>query len=83
MTVDDLLKEFVFQDPIKSVSFGNSNPVCHAFDSKARDGHDLLIGLNSGDGNSFLQFLVANAFLIVAFTRGNKLLHLLCSTYVL
>ncbi|KAK9048041.1 hypothetical protein SSX86_032996, partial [Deinandra increscens subsp. villosa] len=37
------------KDPIKSISFGNSNPVCHAFDSKAKDGHDLLIGLNSGD----------------------------------
>ncbi|KAI3787935.1 hypothetical protein L2E82_00456 [Cichorium intybus] len=37
------------QDPIKSITFGNSNPVCHAFDSKAKDGHDLLIGLNSGD----------------------------------
>ncbi|KAJ0817483.1 putative transcription factor WD40-like family [Helianthus annuus] len=37
------------KDPIKSISFGNSNPICHAFDSKAKDGHDLLIGLNSGD----------------------------------
>nr|XP_043609336.1 probable catabolite repression protein creC [Erigeron canadensis] len=37
------------KDPIKSVSFGNSNPICHAFDSKAKDGHDFLIGLNSGD----------------------------------
>ncbi|KAJ0623650.1 putative transcription factor WD40-like family [Helianthus annuus] len=37
------------KDPIKSISFGNSNPVCHAFDSKAKDGHDFLIGLNTGD----------------------------------
>ncbi|KVI00203.1 WD40 repeat-containing protein [Cynara cardunculus var. scolymus] len=37
------------KDPIKSISFGNSNPICHAFDSKAKDGHDFLIGLNSGD----------------------------------
>ncbi|KAI7733089.1 hypothetical protein M8C21_033494 [Ambrosia artemisiifolia] len=37
------------KDPIKSISFGNSNPVCHAFDSKAKDGHDLVIGLNTGD----------------------------------
>ncbi|KAI7749425.1 hypothetical protein M8C21_000245, partial [Ambrosia artemisiifolia] len=37
------------KDPVKSISFGNSNPICHAFDSKAKDGHDLLIGLNSGD----------------------------------
>ncbi|GAB2223236.1 hypothetical protein Droror1_Dr00017374 [Drosera rotundifolia] len=37
------------KDPIKSIHFGNSNPVCHAFDPDAKDGHDLLIGLNSGD----------------------------------
>ncbi|XP_058105228.1 uncharacterized protein LOC131248790 isoform X3 [Magnolia sinica] len=37
------------KDPIKAVHFSNSNPVCHAFDPEAKDGHDLLIGLNSGD----------------------------------
>ncbi|XP_021831103.1 WD repeat-containing protein 20-like isoform X2 [Prunus avium] len=37
------------KDPIKSLHFSNSNPVCHAFDSEAKDGHDLLIGLSSGD----------------------------------
>ncbi|KAE9585457.1 putative transcription factor WD40-like family [Lupinus albus] len=37
------------KDPIKSINFGNSNPVCHAFDQDAKDGHDLLIGLSSGD----------------------------------
>ncbi|KAL8204715.1 hypothetical protein R6Q57_010338 [Mikania cordata] len=37
------------KDPIKSISFGNSNPICHAFDSEAKDGHDFLIGLNTGD----------------------------------
>ncbi|MQL72777.1 hypothetical protein Taro_005109 [Colocasia esculenta] len=37
------------KDPIKSIHFSNSNPVCHAFDPEANDGHDLLIGLNSGD----------------------------------
>uniref|UniRef100_A0A5B7AQK9 Uncharacterized protein n=1 Tax=Davidia involucrata TaxID=16924 RepID=A0A5B7AQK9_DAVIN len=37
------------KDPIKSIHFSNSNPICHAFDSEAKDGHDLLIGLNSGD----------------------------------
>ncbi|CAA0830468.1 Transducin/WD40 repeat-like superfamily protein [Striga hermonthica] len=37
------------KDPIKSVHFSNSNPVCHAYDPDAKDGHDLLIGLNSGD----------------------------------
>lgn len=42
------------QDPIKSIHFSNSNPVCHAFDQDAKDGHDLIIGLNSGDGTNFL-----------------------------
>ncbi|KAG5584380.1 hypothetical protein H5410_044814 [Solanum commersonii] len=37
------------KDPIKSIHFSNSNPVCHAFDPDAKEGHDLLIGLNSGD----------------------------------
>ncbi|KAK9290504.1 hypothetical protein L1049_008674 [Liquidambar formosana] len=40
------------KDPIKALHFGNSNPVCHAFDPDAKDGHDLLIGLNSGDAYS-------------------------------
>ncbi|CAN8268119.1 unnamed protein product [Cochlearia groenlandica] len=37
------------KDPVKSIHFSNSNPMCHAFDVDAKDGHDLLIGLNSGD----------------------------------
>ncbi|XP_040992851.1 dystrophia myotonica WD repeat-containing protein-like [Juglans microcarpa x Juglans regia] len=37
------------KDPIKSIHFSNSNPICHAFDPEAKDGHDLLIGLYSGD----------------------------------
>ncbi|XP_074275949.1 putative catabolite repression protein creC isoform X2 [Silene latifolia] len=37
------------KDPVKSIHFGNSNPLCHAFDPDAKDGHDLLIGLTSGD----------------------------------
>ncbi|KAL8149876.1 hypothetical protein AgCh_006768 [Apium graveolens] len=37
------------KDPIKSIHFSNSNPVCHAFDEDSKDGHDLLIGLASGD----------------------------------
>ncbi|KAL4605398.1 hypothetical protein ACB092_09G025500 [Castanea dentata] len=37
------------KDPIKSIHFSNSNPVCHAFDQDAKDGHDLIIGLISGD----------------------------------
>nr|POE75673.1 hypothetical protein CFP56_78221 [Quercus suber] len=37
------------KDPIKSLHFSTSNPICHSFDPEAKDGHDLLIGLNSGD----------------------------------
>ncbi|XP_042462005.1 probable catabolite repression protein creC [Zingiber officinale] len=37
------------KDPIKAIHFSNSNPVCHAFDSEVKDGHDLIIGLHSGD----------------------------------
>ncbi|KAI3983376.1 hypothetical protein MKX01_013443 [Papaver californicum] len=37
------------KDPIKSIHFSNLNPICHAFDPEAKDGHDLIIGLNSGD----------------------------------
>ncbi|KAJ7532250.1 hypothetical protein O6H91_14G079700 [Diphasiastrum complanatum] len=37
------------KDPIKSIHFTSSNPVSLAFDSEAKDGHDLLIGLSSGD----------------------------------
>ncbi|KAJ6913814.1 hypothetical protein NC651_016149 [Populus alba x Populus x berolinensis] len=37
------------KDPIKSIHFSNSNPVCHAFDQDAKDGHDFLVGLSSGD----------------------------------
>jgi len=40
----------VLQDPIKAIHFSNSNPICHAFDADVKDGHDLLIGLQSGDG---------------------------------
>ncbi|CAM8928952.1 unnamed protein product [Rhodiola kirilowii] len=36
------------KDPIKVIHFSN-NPICHAFDGDAKDGHDLLIGLQSGD----------------------------------
>ncbi|KAL6534192.1 hypothetical protein OROHE_013117 [Orobanche hederae] len=37
------------KDPIKSIHFSNSNPICHAYDPDAKDGHDLLVGLNTGD----------------------------------
>nr|KYP74084.1 Catabolite repression protein creC [Cajanus cajan] len=37
------------KDPIKSIHFSNSNPTCHAFDQDSKDGHDLLIGMNTGD----------------------------------
>ncbi|MQL97495.1 hypothetical protein Taro_030183 [Colocasia esculenta] len=37
------------KDPIKCIHFSSSNPLCHAFDGEARDVHDLLIGMSSGD----------------------------------
>lgn len=37
------------KDPIKAILFSNGHPVCHAFDSEAKDGHDLLVGMSSGD----------------------------------
>ncbi|WVZ57770.1 hypothetical protein U9M48_008113 [Paspalum notatum var. saurae] len=37
------------KDPIKSIHFSSSNPLCHAFDPEAKDGHDLLVGVFSGD----------------------------------
>ena len=40
----------IFQDPIKAILFNSVIPVCHAFDPEAKDGHDLLIGMNTGDG---------------------------------
>ena len=53
--IDFSVRSFLYvclsmQDPIKSINFSNSNPFCHAFDPDAKDGHDLIIGLNSGDG---------------------------------
>ena len=40
----------LFQEPIKAILFSSGIPVCHAFDSEAKDGHDLLIGMSTGDG---------------------------------
>lgn len=37
------------KDPVKSIHFSNSNPLCHAFDSEAKEGHDLIVGVWSGD----------------------------------
>ncbi|CAN6335689.1 unnamed protein product [Urochloa humidicola] len=37
------------KDPIKSIHFSNSNPLCHAFDPEAKEGHDMIIGMGSGD----------------------------------
>ncbi|KAK4783881.1 hypothetical protein SAY86_018249 [Trapa natans] len=37
------------KDPIKAIYFNNVYPVCHAFDPDTKDGHDLLIGLSTGD----------------------------------
>ena len=54
--IDDISFSFFTQDPIKSLHFSTSNPICHSFDPEAKDGHDLLIGLNSGDGRCFFFF---------------------------
>ncbi|KAI4374266.1 hypothetical protein MLD38_012278 [Melastoma candidum] len=37
------------KEPMKAIYFNNVYPVCHAFDHDAKDGHDLLIGLSTGD----------------------------------
>ncbi|TVU51222.1 hypothetical protein EJB05_02632 [Eragrostis curvula] len=37
------------KDPIKSMHFSNSNPLCHAFDPETKEGHDLIVGMGSGD----------------------------------
>ncbi|KAH7426915.1 hypothetical protein KP509_10G021700 [Ceratopteris richardii] len=37
------------KDPIKAIIFSNGYPICHAFDSESKDGHDLLVGMSSGD----------------------------------
>ena len=37
--------------------------MCHAFDQDAKDGHDLLIGLSSGDGKILTQGWIAFLFL--------------------
>jgi hypothetical protein len=47
-----LITCYLHQDPIKSIHFSSSNPLCHAFDPEAKDGHDLLVGVFSGDGMS-------------------------------
>ena len=59
----DRIKVFV-QDPIKSIQFSTSNPVSHAFDPDAKDGHDLLIGLNCGDG-----ILFSVVFYLIRFSK--------------
>ena len=52
---------YSMQDPIKNINFSNSNPVCHAFDPDAKDGHDLLIAFVTGDGKIFLYFKIWNS----------------------
>lgn len=45
-----LISFLLKQEPIKYIPIGNANAVCHAFDSDAKDGHDLVIGVSTGDG---------------------------------
>nr|CAB3459518.1 unnamed protein product [Digitaria exilis] len=53
------------KDPLKSIHFSNSNPLCHAFDPEAKEGHDLIIGMGSGDDCIFVYmhvpcFIISN-----------------------
>lgn len=41
------------KEPVKGIFFNNAPPLCHAF-REGGMGHDLLIGLASGDGESRL-----------------------------
>ncbi|KAH0452013.1 hypothetical protein IEQ34_019312 [Dendrobium chrysotoxum] len=64
------------KDPIKAIHFSSSNPLCHSFDSEAKDGHDLLIGLQSGDIYTVslrqqLQDLDGDGIFVVAHADGN------------
>lgn len=44
------------QDLVKFIYFSNSNFICYVFDSDVKDGYDLVIGLNSGDGKYIFEF---------------------------
>lgn len=70
-----LLLYFTKQEPIKIIHFNSANPVCHAFDSEAKDGHDLLVGLNSGDGD----YLYPSKF----FSISRSKLTILLVSYIL
>jgi hypothetical protein len=49
------------KDPVKGVFFNNAPPLCHAF-REGGAGHDLVIGLASGDGEFWLYGFVADEF---------------------
>ncbi|ONM33864.1 Transducin/WD40 repeat-like superfamily protein [Zea mays] len=56
------------KDPLKSIHFSNSNPLCHAFDPEAKEGHDLIIGMGSGDelqNTDMRQSLVAREVICI------------------
>ncbi|OAY79396.1 putative catabolite repression protein creC [Ananas comosus] len=66
------------KDPIKSIHFSNSIPVCHAFDPEAKDGHDLLIAVQSGDGSKCTCLAWApkgNGAFVVGHTDGNLYIY--------
>lgn len=46
-----------FQELIKMIQFGNVNFVCYYFDEDVKDGNDFIIGLNIGDGESYLVLI--------------------------
>lgn len=66
----------ILQDPIKAIHFSNSNPVCHAFDSDVKDGHDLLIGLQSGDGKFGGLFFIHFPLHFLLWSNANYIIAL-------
>jgi hypothetical protein len=52
------------KDPVKGVFFNNAPPLCHAF-REGGAGHDLVIGLASGDGEFLLYGFVGDEIVTI------------------
>uniref|UniRef100_A0A0E0R4W4 Uncharacterized protein n=1 Tax=Oryza rufipogon TaxID=4529 RepID=A0A0E0R4W4_ORYRU len=39
------IRDLNYRRPVKRICFSDMKPLCHAFDSEAKDGHDLIVGL--------------------------------------
>uniref|UniRef100_A0A0E0BFZ3 Uncharacterized protein n=1 Tax=Oryza glumipatula TaxID=40148 RepID=A0A0E0BFZ3_9ORYZ len=39
------IRDLNYHRPVKRICFSDMKPLCHAFDSEAKDGHDLIVGL--------------------------------------